>query len=418
MQFEPSRDVDWFVLDDHPVLFQERHQRIIAVDRLASLVWQALWPDRDCIRPYSLDDAKARAAGKLADCGACSLARGSLFVEMCLEQWSAAHLIASAAEASTVHPHEPLGTSRHPETERIRREGARSYSFRLNGVTVAIEGDDNLIAAIKQIAGHLPHIVASHDGSEVLVRQHGRGFQANDARGQSAFLATPQEVVAWLKMAIIDATLVHRPGSIAVHAAALAGDGDVTMLVGGSGAGKSTLAACLSTQGFSLIGEDVVLIDPVSGMMSGLPFAFTAKKGSWSALGRYFPEIGNMPVQVRPDGKRVKPLRPRRTVGSIPISNLRSVVFPTYSAAGRTQIRDMERTTALVEILKEALSAGHVLTKSGFRVLCRALAGAAIFRLTYSDLETALRHIHAIRGLRVAGRARDVVAGSRERAQP
>lgn len=418
MQFEPSRDVDWFVLDERPVLFQERHQRIIAVDRLASLVWHALWPDGDCVRPFSLDDARTEVAGSLVSCGGCSPAQASLFIEMCFKQWSAAALIASSSEASTAPPQEPSGTARRTCTRRLVRNGARSYSFRLDGVSIAIEWDDTLVAAIAQVAGHLPHAIASDEGAEILVQREGRGFRAGGGRGHPVFLTTPQEVVAWLKMAILDAALAHRPGSIAVHAAALAGYGDAMMLVGGSGAGKSTLAACLSTQGLSVIGEDVVLIDPVSGMMSGLPFAFTAKKGSWSALGRYFPEIANVPVQIRSDGKRVKSLRPGRTLAAIPISNLRTVVFPTYSAAGRTQIRHMERTTALVEILKEALSAGHVLTKSGFRALCGALAGAAILRLTYSDLETALRHILAGRNLRLADRNRLTVARSFERARP
>lgn len=393
MELGPGRDVDWFVLDERPVLFQERHQKIIALDQFASLVWQVLWPDGDFRRSYSPGDASTKTSGTLASCVGCSHEQAVSFVEQCLEQWRASHLVCPYPEASAEPADTPLNTVAPQHMDRKARDTAQFCRFQLNGITISIERNRAIAAAVGQVIGHLPNGNADEGTIEVLVQKTKSGFRARDASGQSTLLDSPDEVVAWLKMAILDAGMEHRPSAIAAHAAALAYRGNTMMLVGGSGSGKSTLAACLGTQGFSLIGEDVVFIDPASGTIGGLPLSFAAKEGSWSALRHYFPEIVDLPVRVRPDGKRVKYLRPPQTLASTPIASLRSVVFPTYFATAATLIRRMSKTTALVEILKEALNPGHALTKSGFRTLCLALSRATVMQLTYSDLGTALYHI-------------------------
>jgi len=393
MELGPSRDVDWFVLDESPLIFQERHQKIIALDRLSSLVWQTLWPGGDFRSPYSPDVARTKAAGRLASCVGCSHEQAVLFIDQCLDQWRASQLVCPYPEAPTKSANTPSNTVALRPMDQAARDQVPCYFFRLNGVTVSISKNDALGAAVGEVFGHLPHGEADEGDIKVFIRNTKRGFQASDASGQSTRLQSPDEVVAWLKMAILDAAMKHRRDAIAVHAAALACGGETMMLVGGSGSGKSTLAACLGTLGFSLIGEDVVIIDPASETIGGLPLSFAAKEGSWSALRQYVPEIDVLPVRVRPDGKRVRYLRPRQTLGSTPISNLRTVVFPTYSASASTLIGHMNKTTALVEILKEALNPGHALTRCGFRALCIALSRAAVMQLTYSDLGAALHHL-------------------------
>lgn len=393
MELGPSRDVDWFVLDGHLLIFQERHQKIIALDRLSSLVWQVLWPDEDFRSPYSPEDARTMAAGRLASCVGCSHEQALLFVDQCLEKWRASQLVCPFREASTESANTTLSTVAVQQMDRPARDKAQRYYFRLNGITISFKQNDDLATAVEQVFGHLLHINPNECEIELCVKETKSGFRASGASGHSTLLDSPDDVLAWLKMAILDASMAPRPNAIAVHAAALACRGDTMMLVGGSGSGKSTLAACLSTHGYSLIGEDVVIVDPDAGTIGGLPFSFAAKEGSWSALRQYFPELADLPVRIRPDGRRVKYLKPRQTLSVAPISSLRSVVFPTYSATASTLIRRMNKTTALVGILKEALNPGHALTKFGFRALCIGLSCAAVMQLTYSDLGTALHHI-------------------------
>jgi hypothetical protein len=50
-------------------------------------------------------------------------------------------------------------------------------------------------------------------------------------------------------------------GTVALHASAVAVDGQAVAFVGGAGAGKSTTAACFALKGFSILADDVSAID-------------------------------------------------------------------------------------------------------------------------------------------------------------
>lgn len=63
--------------------------------------------------------------------------------------------------------------------------------------------------------------------------------------------------------------ILARLGHLVLHGAALSTDGALIGLLGETGAGKSTLAASLAEQGFTLIGDDSVLISESGGRFFG-----------------------------------------------------------------------------------------------------------------------------------------------------
>lgn len=73
---------------------------------------------------------------------------------------------------------------------------------------------------------------------------------------------------------LVSAMLAAQSGLVAVHAASLATRGAGLVLVGPSHAGKSTTALHLAARGFTLLGDDVALIQLVSNDL--LPFPRTA----------------------------------------------------------------------------------------------------------------------------------------------
>ena len=62
-----------------------------------------------------------------------------------------------------------------------------------------------------------------------------------------------------------------------VHAAALAHEGKVTLIVGESGAGKSTTAYALASSGFDYLSDELSPIDPQTGLVFPYPRAFCLK---------------------------------------------------------------------------------------------------------------------------------------------
>jgi hypothetical protein len=84
-------------------------------------------------------------------------------------------------------------------------------------------------------------------GSEVLV--------------EPAPNALPLDIRAYL-LSPIFSTLCHQAGMYSLHASSIRVEGGVVAFLGDSGAGKSTLAASLAQRGYSIVSDDICLLDP------------------------------------------------------------------------------------------------------------------------------------------------------------
>lgn len=390
VEITPSNDVDWFVLDSKLIIFQERRQRLVTLDALSSFVWQQLWGEQGK-DSYPRTTIAAAAAG-LASSFGYSTSDAILFVKKCIEQWSNADLIGRGSPEEVIAS--PRSSACNAKT--VASVCSQFRPYWVSGINVYIEREHSLLAALEPVLGHLPSTLIHKTFAEVSVKRKGGKLLATDWSGHTTVLRYPEEVVAWVKLATLEAILAARPSLIAIHAAALSHGDDGVLLVGSSGSGKSTLAAYLNAHGYALIGEDVVLLNPNLGTISGLPFSFCIKEGSWTTLQRYYPCIDSMPARTRPDGKRVKYLQPCRTRRSLPSFLLKSIVFPQYDTRGTTQLEPITRVEALLAILSEALNDQHRLTRSGFRMLCQALSSGSVWRLHYCDLDAALRCLESL----------------------
>jgi hypothetical protein len=74
---------------------------------------------------------------------------------------------------------------------------------------------------------------------------------------------------------------------------------------GAPGAGKSTLAAMVAAASphLRLAGDDIVLFDPRSGLVMGVPLPLTVKSGSWDRLSQVVPGLAALAPVLRADGQ-------------------------------------------------------------------------------------------------------------------
>jgi energy-coupling factor transporter ATP-binding protein EcfA2 len=79
---------------------------------------------------------------------------------------------------------------------------------------------------------------------------------------QLASDSSMSDVRAYL-LSPIFATLCHQSGRFALHASAIQIGEQVVAFVGHSGAGKSTLVACFNRKGYSVISDDICLVEDV-----------------------------------------------------------------------------------------------------------------------------------------------------------
>jgi hypothetical protein len=72
----------------------------------------------------------------------------------------------------------------------------------------------------------------------------------------------PSSDVSTYLLGSVFGALCHQNRLLPLHASAVVQDERVTAFLGDSGAGKSTLAACLNRRGYTVVSDDICLIDP------------------------------------------------------------------------------------------------------------------------------------------------------------
>ena len=82
--------------------------------------------------------------------------------------------------------------------------------------------------------------------------------------------ALPADIRAYL-LSPIFSTLCHQAGMYSLHASAVRIGAGVVAFLGNSGAGKSTLAAGLAQRGYTIVSDDICLLDTRSDAAVGAP---------------------------------------------------------------------------------------------------------------------------------------------------
>jgi hypothetical protein len=229
------------------------------------------------------------------------------------------------------------------------------------------ELDPGCFAAPTEFLLHVPGIARYlvSDGKEVLV-EPAEGALALDVR---AYL-----------LGTVFAVLCHQRGLLPLHASAVSWEGNVIAFLGHAGEGKSSLAAHLARRGFSVVSDDICLIDARGeGPAMVIPAAPWLKlwRASLDHLG--LPAEGLEPVFSEDDKYRF-PIE--QTLERQPI---RKLIF-LERREGATEMREVTPLRAL-PLLVNLTHQAYLLGASGKReenfLLCgRVAAQADAYRLS------------------------------------
>lgn len=168
-----------------------------------------------------------------------------------------------------------------------------------------------------------------------------------------------------------------------LHASAMAKGDRAVLLAAPSESGKSTLAAGLLRAGFDYVTDELVAIDPDTGLIQPYPKPISIDKGSWEVLADLRPQVPDHlsdyvrdQWQVAPD-RVAGPCRPTL------------VVFPRYDADGPTTLEPRSRASALVALVENSFN----FKRDGRRWLAVGadlVRGAECRTLAVSDLDAAV----------------------------
>jgi hypothetical protein len=191
------------------------------------------------------------------------------------------------------------------------------------------------------------------------------------------------ELAPSLKAYVTEQIVTRSPPDVVFHAAHLVRGERSILISGAPGAGKTTLALHLMNAEFEYRADDIVLIAP-DGNVTGVPFAPTVKSGAWEMVNKIYPELNDAIIHRRPDGKRVRYLKPERIVknGRCPVG---WIVFIKRNSDGPANLKPLGRVDALGRLMEGSFSPGGKLTHAACNAIKQTLVNANSFELTYSS---------------------------------
>ena len=164
--------------------------------------------------------------------------------------------------------------------------------------------------------------------------------------------------------------------------------GNAVLLPAPSGSGKSTLAAGLVAAGFGYLTDDVCAIDLETGRVRPYPKPITLA----TEVVRQF-ERGGHPLLDDEERALMHTdayIRARHLGGHVGReSTARTIVVPTYTAGGRTELTAMSRAEAVIVLGEQSFNFNE-LAPDALRLAADLVRGCDCYRLTYSDLDAAV----------------------------
>ncbi len=180
-----------------------------------------------------------------------------------------------------------------------------------------------------------------------------------------------------------------------LHASSAERDGRAVLMTGISGAGKSTLAALLMARGWRLMGDEFVLIDPVTGLAHGFPRLVSLKNEAISVVeaalpgARFGPRLDGTPKgalrHLVPDARAVAAMDTPAEPALI--------LFPRFGFDAAE--RPVPPSEAFVR-LTQASTNYVALGERGFEALTRLVGAVPARAIDYPDTETALAMVEAL----------------------
>ena len=153
--------------------------------------------------------------------------------------------------------------------------------------------DFRVLAPTATIAGFLERVCAQFtaaepaaDAIELEAVAGSAGWEIRRDGERPVMRKTERGVAQHLEWRMVGIAARAERRFIHWHAAALVRGERTLLLPAKSGAGKSTLALALALHGFELLGEDVVFMDPASGVIHSFPRAPHVDEGSRALLER------------------------------------------------------------------------------------------------------------------------------------
>ncbi len=353
----PSQGTSFLLVGDQKAVFSELHQKIYALNDTAAFIWCHLQGD---LGPDAICSAMVDSGIDI--CSATKFVRGAI------QNWLRVGLL---------QPHYMPDPREWPVQSAIQ--------FKAADYAAALRASDERLARI--LFPVFEHLRTEVDRPAEIISVIDIDGLIHVASGEKyLFCGSLQEVVPLVFGHVVDRTLERYGADPVLHCASLV-RGDKALLLGGrSGAGKTTLTLRLAAAGFHYGGDDVAIISD-SGIR-GLPFPPGLKSGAWPLVAKFRGDLESFPIHQRYDRKRIRYATPR-VIAADRVRPIGWFVFLRRDSESRASLAPITTMDAVTRVVRGVISPGRKLTLPMLSSIRRLVANAAVFELTYSELDDA-----------------------------
>jgi hypothetical protein len=364
----PADDVEQLDFEGRSILIHCRRQALLVLNGTASLIWQEL-------RAGSVPDDIAR---RLAEGFEVPLARVAHDVQAILSTWQEAGLIGET-------PGPPADAAATPDLPPQLPVSARTYA--LCGRPIRFEFGDRSLEAVIHPLFAPAEVEDGGAGDTISLRVCGESYQIAVNGGRPEQRPDIEQALGAAIVHVLDLSYPEARWLAIVHAGAVAGRNGALVLPGVSGSGKSTLTAALVRVGLGYLSDDIAPLDGRTGRVLPVPFALSAKEGSWTVLRRAYPELSGLPVHSD-DMRRWRYLDLASERAPLSGCPLRAIVFPRYRAGAETSLTALAPLDALEGLVQARCWIS--LERADVEALLDLLGTLPVHRLDYGSLDAAV----------------------------
>ncbi len=200
------------------------------------------------------------------------------------------------------------------------------------------------------------------------------------------------QVIAYLEWSLNRCIFSQFFPNLLLHGGVLEQDGDALIIVGESGAGKSTLSAALCLHGWRLLSDELTIISPTDGSLTGLARPVALKNAAIDLIRSLSRDAHIGPIsRDTPKGDVAHMRPPASSVANVGQPAIPACfVFVQFENGAPIRVQQVPKARAFMSVAQNAALNYGSLGESGFNTLSRAIDSAVCYDFCYGEIHEAI----------------------------